>query len=75
MYWLLFANYDTSRYLNCLAAVAIVEQVYGTVTMMIFFVFFYMILKKPTITAASDDPRLLNINSAKDFIRNIRSES
>ena len=43
--------------------------------MMIFFVFFYMILKKPTITAASDDPRLLNVNSAEDFISKIRSES
>ena len=41
---------------------------------MIFFVFFYMILKKPTITAASDDPRLLNVNSAEDFISKIRSE-
>ena len=58
-----------------MAADAIILQVYGTVTMMIFFVFFYMILKKPTITAASDDPRLLNVNSAEDFISKIRSES
>ena len=42
---------------------------------MVFFVFFYMILKKAKISAASDDARLLNINSAEEFLKNMRSIS
>ena len=34
-----------------------------------------MILKKAKISAASDDARLLNINSAEEFLKNMRSES
>ena len=37
--------------------------------MMVFFLVFYVILKKQDTSASSEDPRLLNVKSAEDLIK------